>query len=285
MCLAPIYVKNYPYPVPCGKCLDCKMDKSNEWAFRIVNEASCYNENCFITLTYSDENKPLDSCVSVREMQLFLKRFRKHLKNQRLRYFLCGEYGEQFGRPHYHCIFFGYRPKDLVFHHYDKKGNAIYTSNEVRKIWGKGLIGVADLSLHSAKYCAKYLQKQPPEGMQKPFLLMSRKPAIGVPSLTAGNLVYDKIYADGHCRKLPRAYVNYLEKHLDLSAFKRERLNRAFGKFVDKSDYEYNKRYIYCSLDKYGKVHNIGRFCPEIYEKYVFKRLQKFSIIFSKIVS
>lgn len=45
--------------------------------------------------------------LSVREAQLFIKRLRKNIEkctNEKIRYFLCGEYGGKHLRPHYHIL-------------------------------------------------------------------------------------------------------------------------------------------------------------------------------------
>ena len=44
--------------VPCRSCVECVIGYSNQWATRVAAEASCHRENCFITLTYNDENLP-----------------------------------------------------------------------------------------------------------------------------------------------------------------------------------------------------------------------------------
>ena len=45
--------------VPCGKCLECRLDHARQWADRCILEASEYDDNCFLTLTYDDLNIPV----------------------------------------------------------------------------------------------------------------------------------------------------------------------------------------------------------------------------------
>ena len=40
--------------VPCGKCEECLKARARGWAFRILKEASNYENNFFITFTYDD---------------------------------------------------------------------------------------------------------------------------------------------------------------------------------------------------------------------------------------
>ena len=44
-----------PVQVPCGRCIGCRLDRSLSWAVRCIHEASLYDENCFITLTFDDK--------------------------------------------------------------------------------------------------------------------------------------------------------------------------------------------------------------------------------------
>lgn len=189
--------------LPCGKCVECLTSYSNQWASRCMLEASLYTSNCMITLTYADA----PYSVSKRDLQLFIKRLRKHVEPLRIRYFACGEYGKKGGRAHYHIIVFGWRPSDLeVFFTRDKHN--VYKSAEVSKLWSFGFISVEDVTLDSARYCAKYLQKLQdlPPGKLLPFTLMSLKPGIGFGAFNPDWLVTDKMYISGRTYSIPRYY-------------------------------------------------------------------------------
>lgn len=193
-----------PIDLPCGKCVECERLKSIEWSYRIMNECSLYKDNCFITLTY--RNNPIE--LNLRDYQLFLKRLRK--KIGKFRYFLCGEYGSKKRRPHYHLIVFGWKPQDLEYFFTDNSGCIIYQSKFLEQIWSLGFVSVGELTLQSAKYVAKYMQKQVDYGyLRKPFIRMSLKPGIGA-NFIKNNLQLlntDKIYVQGNYIKLPRYYL------------------------------------------------------------------------------
>ena len=111
----------------CGQCVGCRLERSRQWAVRCMHEASLYKNNCFLTLTYSDEYLPDDYSLHYEDFQKFMKRLRKRFKGLEpaayaestdkmkrlrkrlkfpIRFYMAGEYGEQFGRPHFHaCIF------------------------------------------------------------------------------------------------------------------------------------------------------------------------------------
>jgi len=100
--------------IPCGQCIGCRLERSRQWALRCVHEAALYQDNCFITLTYNDENLPKTQTLVLEDVQKFWKRLRKHFKTKQIRYYLAGEYGELTLRPHYHACVFGFDFKDKI---------------------------------------------------------------------------------------------------------------------------------------------------------------------------
>lgn len=185
--------------VRCNKCMACRLDHARNWSTRIVHEASRHDQNCFVTLTYSDENLPDDMSVSKRDCQLWLKRLRKELGHQRIRYFLCGEYGGKTKRPHYHAILFGI---DFLSDRYPWEtinGFVHYRSPLLEKTWPLGHSTIAAVSKQSAGYVARYSVKKANDftasggdpytrlnavtgefyQVKPEFLLMSRHPGIG----------------------------------------------------------------------------------------------------------
>lgn len=284
MCLYPLFIKGQKMPVPCGKCIECVISRSNEWAFRISNEASLYKENCFITLTYNEANLPQGGHLVKRDLQLFVKRLRKKLEPKHIRFFACGEYGSKGQRPHYHIIVFNYLPSDTSFFGYDKKHNKIFRSATIEKLWDKGFSSVGDVTFDSALYCAKYLQKLVKvDDKPKPFTLMSRKPAIGVISINSNNLLTDKIYANGKYIKLPRSYLNFIEKNgFDISKIKVKRKKnflRDFGIYIDDA----GKRIALSNSKEHIDFQYDIVLDNKAYEKYCENRRKKFFSKFQKI--
>ena len=81
--------------VPCGKCMACRVKRTMEWSVRILDEASYYKTNTFLTLTYNDENLPKDGSLSKEEVQKYLKRLRERLDGREIKFYAAGEYGER----------------------------------------------------------------------------------------------------------------------------------------------------------------------------------------------
>lgn len=115
-------------------------------------------QNCFLTLTYSDDQLPDDYSIDVRTIQLFMKRLREHADTQ-IRFFAAGEYGDRFQRPHYHALIFNYDFNDKILH--SKKNNIpLYTSLQLSKLWPHGFATIGSVNYQTAAYCARYTMKK-----------------------------------------------------------------------------------------------------------------------------
>lgn len=87
-----------------------------------------------------------------------MKRLRKRYAHTKIRYYQCGEYGDQLQRPHYHACIFGIDFEDKVLWKNDH--NPLYTSATLSQVWGKGFVTVGDLTFESAAYTARYILKK-----------------------------------------------------------------------------------------------------------------------------
>lgn len=185
--------------IPCGHCIGCRLKYSRVWADRCMAEASYYENNCFVTLTYDNDHlpspfkledgsdSPMNPLVK-RDLQLFMKRLRKRLPDQKIRYFACGEYGSKSGRPHYHLILFNCRLDDVELLVKNERDFRYYTSDTISSCWSYGFHIITKVTWETCAYVARYVVKKqtginssiydkynyPPE-----FTLMSRKPGIG----------------------------------------------------------------------------------------------------------
>lgn len=147
-------------PWPCGQCIGCRLERSRQWAIRCVHEASLYDQNCTLTLTYDDEHLPENGSLHYRDAQLFFKRLRKKY-GRNIRFYLGGEYGETTKRPHYHIALFNFDFADKQYFSKTAQGHKLYTSEELNKLWGKGPNNtIGALTFESAAYIARYIMKK-----------------------------------------------------------------------------------------------------------------------------
>ena len=129
--------------LPCGQCIGCRLERSRQWAMRCFHEASLHDRNCFITLTYNDKFLPKDRSLYYPHFQKFMKRLRKKFGDG-IKFYMCGEYGDQFGRPHFHACIFNHDFSDKVFWKYSSASNKfgrkgaqipLYRSNDLEELW------------------------------------------------------------------------------------------------------------------------------------------------------
>lgn len=98
--------------VPCGHCMACRIKKTKEWTIRLQMELKGWKDAVFATLQYNEDNVPTTNCgklyLNKVDLQNFFKRLRKNNPERKVKYYASGEYGDRFGRPHFHAIIFGY---------------------------------------------------------------------------------------------------------------------------------------------------------------------------------
>lgn len=121
--------------VPCGKCAACIKNKRNEWVFRLTKMQECASTSYFVTLTYDDEHLVrtdndmfLNPTLVPEHVEEFMHKlinkgqsiwtneqkvtgmpYKERRKNRlKIKYFLVGEYGDKFDRPHYHFVIFDF---------------------------------------------------------------------------------------------------------------------------------------------------------------------------------
>lgn len=144
--------------VACGRCIGCRVARSKMWAARCIHEASLHERNCFITLTYDQDHVPSDMSLNHRHWQLFMKRLRKKY-GPNIRFYMCGEYGDKFGRPHFHGILFNFDFPDKILWKKERE-TPLFTSESLQTLWPQGFSTIGAASYESAAYCARYVMKK-----------------------------------------------------------------------------------------------------------------------------
>lgn len=228
---------------------------------RCVHEASLHKDNIFITLTYDNDHLPPDGSLRYRDYQLFMKRLLVHTARHTdrpigVRFYMCGEYGETFGRPHYHAVMFNYDLADKKLWRLER-GNPLYTSETLNELWGHGYTSIGSVTFQSAAYVARYIMKKvtgaaadehyntiDPETGEvlaervPEFTNMSRRPGIGArwfEKFQTDVFPDDFVVLNGKKVTPPRFYTNQYELlyPAEVAALKRERKKRAKARAHD----------------------------------------------------
>lgn len=172
-----------PFHVPCGYCLNCRRDKQNYIVDRANYEYCRRLTASFVTLTYddphlirecaildpaggffydraSDGSKVIRTSLNYKNIRNFIHALRERVKyfyethpenkisplmQPDFSYLYCGEYGDCFGRCHFHILFFG-----LDF---------AYCKKLFMDTWKFGFIDVLPLLDGGIRYVTKYMDK------------------------------------------------------------------------------------------------------------------------------
>lgn len=210
-------------PFGCGQCLPCRINRRRLWTWRMFYESQLHEDNCFVTLTYSDENLPADGSVRVGDYQLWLKRLRRAVEPRRFRYFVVGEYGDQTQRPHYHACLFGLGQFD---------------AGHIDRAWGKGLTATFEFNEFTAQYTAGYVvkkltSKDDPRlrGRAPEFARMSLRPGIGAGAM---EILAEQLHSDAGLDHLANTgdvpvYLMVGRKKVPIGRYLRQKLREHMG--------------------------------------------------------
>lgn len=239
--------------IPCGQCLGCRLDYSRMWASRLMLESKSHERAWFITLTYDDDHLPFGFAADPatgevtrafptlrkRDYQLFMKRLRKAVAPQKVRFYAAGEYGTNTFRPHYHAILFGLDLNDLKFYKVNELKQPYYTSEFLSECWQhQGYVVVSPADYGTMLYTARYVTKKlkgfdslfyRTNGIEPPFSLMSRKPGIGGDAFTVDQMEFDNVVLPNGVKVSHPRYFQKLFERADpecYELYKQKRLER-----------------------------------------------------------
>jgi len=219
-----------PVDLPCGRCMACRLERARMWSVRINHEASLYDSNLFVTLTYARE-KLTSWGLRYRDFQLFMKKLRKELEGvsevggrRPIRFFVAGEYGAERKRPHWHAILFNVLFPDQVRLAYTRES----ASETLDRLWNHGRTHIGTVTPESAAYVAGYTLKKKfgrgtdayydvvdratgelVEARRREFVQMSRDPGIGAwwyDRFASDLYPLDRAVQAGRAYKAPRYY-------------------------------------------------------------------------------
>ena len=237
--------------VPCGKCLECRIQYARAWADRCVLHAKQYKDNYFVTLTYDDEHLPAKNSLCPEHMTNFIKRLRKRFPDNKISYLYAGEYGDVSKRPHYHILLFNCPLNDLTYvfqkmengklvnHLRPKTKSDLKFSRTIYDEWYEivdghkehlGMISVGAFNYDTASYVAQYVTKKCNQdndiykqlGIVPEFIRMSRRPGIAANYFDEHDNLHDIghviVPSDGeaHISAVPRYYDKlFIKKYGD----------------------------------------------------------------------
>lgn len=123
-----------------------------------MHESKTNDVNSYVTLTYDDGHLPINGSLNYGHFQNFMKRLRK--RHGPCRFYMCGEYGEETWRPHYHALLFGIHFADRQYLKKNGNGDDLYSSKELDAVWSHGACVLGEVTFESAAYIARYVMKK-----------------------------------------------------------------------------------------------------------------------------
>lgn len=218
LCINPFFSKVAGCEVPCGKCGNCIKRRISDWTLRCQVEQENSFRTYFITLTYEQT----DGRLYKTPLQKYFKRLRK--AGLVFKYFALGDYGDAFGRPHYHALVFAKNHIDVAeYFRTFWTGTAFYENGA--HIGTAGFSDVVKCTFSSIRYVVTYgvlakIDWCKDDERPKPFFVMSRRPAIGADYLCKRDRVAwhkrgNYYFPDGRFKRpLPRYFRDKLFNRL-----------------------------------------------------------------------
>lgn len=271
-CLCPIPVRSKTGKlsyVPCGRCYACLTNERSNWIFRLKQEFKDCKSAYFITLTYDDEHLPFtdffddssEPTLRKSDVKRFLHDFRNTL-DYPVRYFLVGEYGENFERPHYHLALF------------DFQGDNIKLSEHIEKYWPYGGHHILYLSGALIGYITKYMLKKfdfdessHSDDFEKPFRLMSKGLGRNWVNYRNAKYLFENGYPvivnDGdYPRKIPRYFLDKIAENYSYNFLENERFcpswaSKSFRKHFSNKAKAHGERRMVSDYQNYGENYDL----------------------------
>lgn len=247
--------------VSCGQCIECRLEHSREWAVRMMLESKDYKDNYFVTLTYDDEHLPRNEIyvdgswipgygtLDPDSTSSFMKNLRStydyRYHHNGIRFYCCGEYGDELLRPHYHFILFNLPINDLQYYSLTQSGYPMFESKLLSDVWKCGNVRISKVSFETCAYVARYVTKKVTGeskdayyqslGQVPEFSRMSRRPGIGAAYYDRmKDVIYrdDKLYLPGEKGPIvvrPPKYYDKLFEAYDAEAHENIKETRIFN--------------------------------------------------------
>ena len=296
------------YGYPCGQCANCLAKRTNKWVARLMHQATISKFVLSFCLTYTDamflDYKRIDASpfcefsdgsfgnkryemshtsyisaitLSRRDVQLFIKRLRSKDSKLKFKYYVKGEYGDTFFRPHYHVLLFVDSGCPLAkeqvisyiltswFDAIEKYDVEDYPNMRRKRNIGKvvgvnPIVSFGEFDEDCAKYCTKYVSKSlanelcVPAQLVSEFILCSNKMAVEFyrPQMTRKRMLF---------KQLAFKWFNGMDKSEFIASFKRVCTfvsNRGDNVFFP--NFLYNEFFCgyYVYADKYGDEKQIS---------------------------
>lgn len=239
-------------------------------------------------LTY--ERKYNKSCVYghglyallyYRDIQLFLKRLRKHISKyygEKIRFYIIGEYGTKSLRPHWHCLLFFNSPElSQAFEDCENVGTSsrpCFCPRFIRPFWQFGICDSKRTNGEAYNYVSSYVNQS--SNFPKLLVLLSNQKAYH--SIQLGQILPEESFVSA----IKENDFSFFERQLFLDAYGVENpytiwgsyYSRFFPKFTCSSQLTFEQTYrvltCYETLRDLFQSDSVGVICRKLFYHYHF---------------
>lgn len=276
------------------------VDKMDYYSSFVRNYERKYNKSCVY-------GHGLYALLYYRDIQLFLKRIRKYINkyyNEKIRFYVIGEYGTKSLRPHWHCLlFFNSSELSQAFEDCENVGSTsrpCECPRFLRPFWKFGIVDSKRTNGECYNYVSSYVNLS--SNFPKLLVLLSNQKAYH--SLQLGQILPEESLISA----IKKGDFSFFERQFFVDSYGienpysiwRSYYNRFFPKFTCSSQFSFEQTYriltSYETLRVLFDTDSVGLICRRLFTHYHFKhsdyhdifgylRFAYYSVLHSKNVS
>ena len=250
------------------------IDKMDYYSTFVINYERKYNKSCVY-------GHCLYALLYYRDIQLFLKRFRKHIfkyYGEKIRFYIIGEYGTKSLRPHWHCLlFFNSSSLSQAFEDCENVGTSsreCLCPRFLRPFWQFGICDSKRTNGEAYNYVSSYVNQS--ANFPKLLVLLSNQKAYH--SIQLGQIIPQKSFIAA----IQEGDFSFFERQFYVDSFGsknpysvwRSYYNRFFPKFSCSSSLGFEQTYrvltCYETLSELFNTDSIGDICRQLFYHYHF---------------
>lgn len=276
------------------------VDKMDYYSAFVCNYERHYHKSCVY-------GHGLYALLYYRDIQLFLKRIRKHIfkyYDEKIRFYIIGEYGTKSLRPHWHCLlFFNSYSLSQAFEDCENVGTTsrkCYCPRFLRPFWEYGIVDSKRTNGECYNYVSSYVNQS--SNFPKLLVLLSNQKAYH--SIQLGQILPQESIISA----IKKGDFSFFERQFFIDSYGventyslwRSYYNRFFPKFTCSSNLTFEQTYrvltSYETLRVLFNTDSVGLICRRLFTHYHFShsdyhdifsylRFAYYSVLHSKDVS
>lgn len=250
------------------------IDMMNYYSDFVLNYERKFDKSCVY-------GHGLYALLYYRDIQLFLKRIRKHIfkyYNEKIRFYIIGEYGTKSLRPHWHCLlFFNSSSLSQAFEDCENVGTSsrkCWCPRFLRPFWKFGICDSKRTNGEAYNYVSSYVNQS--FNFPKLLVLLSNQKAYH--SIQLGQIIPEESFISA----IQKGDFSFFERQFYIDSFGvinpysvwRSYYSRFFPKFTCSGQFSFEELYrvltCYETLKDLFDTDSVGDICRRLFYHYHF---------------